>query len=76
MLAVMAYHFDYRWAPGGYIGVDVFFVLSGYLITSLFLSEHARAGRIAFGQFWLRRARRLLPALFVLLIAVARVGRA
>ena len=71
VLAVIAYHFNYRWAPGGFLGVDVFFVLSGYLITSLLLAEHSRTGRIALRDFWLRRARRLLPALFVLLIAVA-----
>jgi peptidoglycan/LPS O-acetylase OafA/YrhL len=71
VLAVIAYHFGYRWAPGGFLGVDVFFVLSGYLITSLLLVEHARTGRIALRQFWLRRARRLLPALFLMLIAVS-----
>ena len=71
VLSVMAYHFGYRWAPGGFLGVDVFFVLSGYLITSLLLAERARTGRIALREFWLRRARRLLPALFVMLIAVS-----
>ena len=71
VLAVIAYHFGYRWAPGGFIGVDVFFVLSGYLITSLLLAEHSRTGRIDLPQFWLRRARRLLPALFVMLAVVA-----
>jgi peptidoglycan/LPS O-acetylase OafA/YrhL len=71
VLAVIAYHFGYRWAPGGFVGVDVFFVLSGYLITSLLLAEHARTGGIAFLAFWFRRARRLLPALFVMLFVVA-----
>ena len=71
VLAVIAYHFGYRWAPGGFLGVDVFFVLSGYLITSLLLAEYARSSRIALREFWLRRARRLLPALFVMLIVVA-----
>ena len=71
VLAVIAYHFNYGWAPGGFLGVDVFFVLSGYLITSLLLGEYARTGRIALRDFWLRRARRLLPALFVLLVVVA-----
>ena len=59
------------WAGGGFIGVDIFFVLSGYLITTLLLLEHNSAGSIAITQFWWRRARRLLPALFVLLIGVA-----
>jgi peptidoglycan/LPS O-acetylase OafA/YrhL len=56
---------------GGFLGVDLFFVLSGYLITSLLLTEHASTGRIAIGSFWARRARRLLPALLVLLLGVA-----
>ena len=71
VMAVIAYHLGYRWAPGGFIGVDVFFVLSGYLITSLLLAEHARTGGIALAAFWFRRARRLLPALFAMLIVVA-----
>ncbi len=50
---------------GGFLGVDLFFVLSGYLITALLLRERANAGGIALGSFWRRRARRLLPALFV-----------
>ncbi len=70
VLAVIAYHLGYGWAPGGFVGVDIFFVLSGYLITSLLLSEHSRTGHIALREFWFRRARRLLPALFVMLIAV------
>jgi peptidoglycan/LPS O-acetylase OafA/YrhL len=70
ILAVIAYHFGYDWSPGGFLGVDVFFVLSGYLITSLLLSERERTGRIALVAFWVRRAKRLLPALFVLLAVV------
>jgi peptidoglycan/LPS O-acetylase OafA/YrhL/lysophospholipase L1-like esterase len=53
------------------LGVDVFFVLSGFLITRLLLAEHRRNGRISLGQFWLRRARRLVPALLVMLIGIA-----
>jgi peptidoglycan/LPS O-acetylase OafA/YrhL len=71
VLAVIGYHLGYRWLPGGFLGVDLFFVLSGYLITGLLLDEHARTGHIDLRAFWLRRARRLLPALFVVLAAVA-----
>jgi peptidoglycan/LPS O-acetylase OafA/YrhL len=70
VLSVLAYHFGADWAQGGFLGVDMFFVLSGYLITSLLLVEWARSGRIQFAAFWARRARRLLPALFLVLIAV------
>jgi peptidoglycan/LPS O-acetylase OafA/YrhL len=61
--------------PGGYLGVDLFFVLSGYLITSLLLSEHGSTGRIDLSAFWIRRARRLFPALLSLMPAVALYGR-
>ena len=56
---------------GGYLGVDAFFVLSGFLITSLLLAEGARTGTVALGAFWARRARRLLPALLAVLAFVA-----
>ena len=68
--SVIAYHFGAEWAPGGFLGVDTFFVLSGYLITSLLLSEWGRHGTVRFGAFWARRARRLFPALLIALIAV------
>jgi peptidoglycan/LPS O-acetylase OafA/YrhL len=64
---VLLYHADLNWIPGGFLGVDVFFVISGYLITSLLLAEFKNHGKIGLGQFYLRRARRLLPALFLLL---------
>jgi peptidoglycan/LPS O-acetylase OafA/YrhL len=67
VLAVLAYHAQVSQAPGGFLGVEVFFVISGYLITALLLAEHRRTGRIDPVRFWLRRARRLLPALFLLL---------
>ncbi len=69
--AVMLYHGQVSWAQGGFLGVDVFFVLSGFLITSLLLKEITTTGRLELLAFWKRRARRLLPALFVLLGAVA-----
>ncbi|TME48646.1 MAG: acyltransferase, partial [Chloroflexi bacterium] len=71
VLAVIAYHLNFGWAQGGLLGVGVFFVLSGYLITDLLLSQRERTGRIWLGRFWLRRARRLLPALWVMLAVVA-----
>jgi peptidoglycan/LPS O-acetylase OafA/YrhL/lysophospholipase L1-like esterase len=69
--AVLLYHADVAWARGGYLGVDAFFVLSGFLITSLLLVEWQTTGGIALPHFWRRRARRLLPALFLVLGAVA-----
>jgi peptidoglycan/LPS O-acetylase OafA/YrhL len=70
VLAVLLYHGGLSWAPGGYLGVEVFFVLSGFLITSLLVAEWQRSSTIALGAFWLRRARRLLPALFLLVAAI------
>jgi peptidoglycan/LPS O-acetylase OafA/YrhL len=70
VLAVIAFHVGIRMTPGGFLGVDVFFVLSGYLITDLLVAQHARCGRLDLRGFWVRRARRLLPALAVLLVAV------
>lgn len=73
--AVIAYHLGAPFAPGGFLGVDVFLVVSGYLITALLLAEHDRSGgRIDLKDFWIRRARRLLPALIVVLVAVAVWG--
>lgn len=71
VIGVMLYHGGISWIPGGYLGVDVFFVISGYLITTLLLREHARSGVIDLRSFWTRRLRRLLPAVLVLLAAVA-----
>jgi peptidoglycan/LPS O-acetylase OafA/YrhL len=69
VLAVVAYHLGLGWAPGGLLGVGVFFTLSGYLITDLLLGQRNNGG-VRLGEFWLRRARRLLPALFLVLIVV------
>jgi peptidoglycan/LPS O-acetylase OafA/YrhL len=68
--AVVVYHAGATWLPGGFLGVDVFFALSGYLITSLLLAEFGGTGRIDLKRFWLGRARRLLPAA-LLVIAVS-----
>jgi peptidoglycan/LPS O-acetylase OafA/YrhL len=65
--AVLVFHLGRGWLPGGFLGVDLFFVISGFLITTLLLAELERSGRIAFGAFYLRRARRLLPALLLTL---------
>jgi len=69
VLSVIAYHAELPWFRGGFVGVEVFFVVSGYLITSLLLDEQRASGAISLPRFWLRRARRLLPALFALLLA-------
>jgi peptidoglycan/LPS O-acetylase OafA/YrhL len=68
VIAVLLYHANLAWIPGGFLGVEVFFVISGYLITALLLAEWRQRGRIDLKTFWLRRARRLLPALYVLLV--------
>jgi len=82
VIGVLLYHADvtgtkggfFTGFAGGFLGVDVFFVLSGFLITTLIVEEFARSGRINFGQFYLRRARRLLPALFLVLAVVAVIA--
>ena len=66
--AVVAYHLGYL--PGGWLGVDVFFVLSGYLITTLLLRDHEQTGSVVGLRFWGRRAKRLLPAVFLLLVVL------
>jgi peptidoglycan/LPS O-acetylase OafA/YrhL len=70
VLAVIAFHEQFSWAPGGMLGVAVFFTLSGYLITDLLLHRWLLTGRLSLAKFWLARARRLLPALFVMLAIV------
>jgi peptidoglycan/LPS O-acetylase OafA/YrhL len=69
--SVVAYHFGWGALPGGFLGVDVFFVLSGYLITSILLSEHAKRGTISMSGFYTRRLRRLFPALALVILAVS-----
>jgi peptidoglycan/LPS O-acetylase OafA/YrhL/lysophospholipase L1-like esterase len=74
VLGVLLFHAD-GLLPGGYLGVDLFFVLSGYLITSILLAEHEHSGQIALRTFWVRRARRLVPALLGIMPAVALYAR-
>ncbi len=73
VLAVIFYHADHRLVPGGYAGVDIFFVISGFLITSLILKDHA-AGTFSLAQFWERRVRRIVPAMLVMMVATAFGG--
>lgn len=78
VLTVVVYHFHGEALPGGFLGVDIFFVLSGFLITSLLIREYAAKGRIDLKSFWIRRARRILPAavsvIFVVTALTAALG--
>lgn len=65
---VFLYHANVSWMPGGFLGVDLFFVLSGFLITSLLLAQWSATGTINLVQFWLGRARRLVPALLIVVV--------
>lgn len=71
VLIVIGYHLGWGWLSGGFLGVEVFFVVSGYLITSLLLDEHRRTGGVDLRRFWVRRARRLLPAFGLMIVGVA-----
>ena len=73
VIPVVLFHLRFQWVTGGFIGVDVFFVISGYLITSIILKEHDE-GVFRFSNFWLRRVRRIFPALVVMLIATSIAG--
>ena len=70
VIAVMIFHANHDWLSAGFLGVEVFFVISGYLITLLLIGEHERTGFISLRAFWGRRLRRLLPALYVTLVLV------
>lgn len=79
VLPVVIYHLripfgDTYLLPGGFLGVDIFFVLSGFLITKIILEEMAETGRLSLGNFYMRRARRILPALFAVIFASVLVG--
>jgi len=73
VIVVILYHLFPHVFPGGYIGVDIFFVISGFLITTLLIGEYEKNGRISLTHFWLRRARRLLPALFTTILVICSV---
>ncbi|MED3797965.1 acyltransferase family protein [Lysinibacillus capsici] len=68
VLAVIAYHFNFSWARGGFLGVDIFFVLSGYLITSTILPLKGNQLTVSLKKFWVGRFRRLLPAAYVMIV--------
>ncbi len=74
IVAVFVFHLNPAWLPGGFLGVDVFFVVSGFLITSLLVRERDRTGRLDLPAFWARRARRLLPALLTCVPASVLLG--
>lgn len=76
VVLVVAHHLDAPWMRGGFLGVDLFFVISGFLITTLLLREYETHGRISFRSFWTRRFRRLVPALVVMIAAAAAATRA
>ena len=71
ILPVIIYHLNAKWLPGGYLGVDIFFVLSGYLITTLLILEYEKTQKVNLAGFWSRRIRRLMPALFLVLLTIA-----
>ena len=68
VVAVLLYHARLPWFPGGYVGVDIFFVISGFLITSYLLGSIERYGRVPFADFYAKRVRRILPASFFVLV--------
>ncbi|MEY4373292.1 MAG: hypothetical protein RL219_2061, partial [Actinomycetota bacterium] len=75
VLLVVVYHAEIGPFHGGLVGVDVFFVVSGFLITSLLLREQEQTGRISLGNFWARRVRRLLPASLLVVVATLIAAR-
>ena len=75
VIAVMFYHLGFSWIPGGFLGVDLFFVISGYVITRLLLDSIAQSGGLDLRGFYLARARRLLPALlFTVITTTIAIG--
>src|SRR5262249_30627644 len=74
VIAVLCFHAQLPGARGGFLGVSAFFTLSGFLITSLLIAEHQRAGRVSLRAFWSRRVRRLLPAAYLALAGIVLFG--
>src|SRR3954466_15999561 len=74
ILLVVGYHMGFPGLRGGFIGVDVFFVLSGYLITGILVKEIRKSGSINLGRFYARRARRLLPAAVLTIVATVALS--
>lgn len=70
VIAIIAFHLNASWLPGGFLGVDTFFIISGFLITTILLNEYRTTGTIDFKQFWWKRIKRLFPAVFFMLIIV------
>lgn len=75
IISVLVFHLDPAWLPGGFLGVDIFFVISGFLITTLLVRERRSTGGVDLRGFWTRRARRLLPALLVVVPAAILIAR-
>ncbi len=73
VLPVVMFHAGFSWLPGGFVGVDIFFVISGYLISSIILNE-MRQGTFSFARFYERRVRRIIPALLLVLVATLVAG--
>ncbi len=70
VIAIIIFHLNPLWLPGGFLGVDTFFVISGFLITSLLVAEYDKTGKIDLPAFWLRRVKRLIPAVMFMLAVV------
>ena len=71
VIAVLLFHAEFSFAPGGFLGVSLFFTLSGFLITSLLIDEWESTGALSFRRFYGRRVRRLLPAAYLCLLLIA-----
>ncbi|MEY4224573.1 MAG: hypothetical protein RIS33_1507, partial [Actinomycetota bacterium] len=74
VLAVLVFHAEREWLPGGFLGVSLFFTLSGYLIVNLLVSELERSGSVSLRAFWARRLRRLAPAATIVILAVVALS--